>query len=265
MDAWDGTDTFFNYGNPEALEWMTDHVDSLLKSEDIDLYRQDFAVMSASFWDEADRQQPDRQGITEIKHVIGYLKYMDELRRRHPEMLIDICAAGGKRLELENLRRAVPLWRSDYAFEPRGVQGQTYGLSEWIPFTGAGVNRITAYDFRSNMSPSIVLNLDARIKDADYPLLRKLLAQWEEIRDDYRGDFYPLTEYSLQNDVWIGWMFFRPETGTGFIQMFNRAESIYDSGVCLLKGIDREKDIGLPTWIPVGARRTMEPGCWIRD
>lgn len=103
------------------------------------------------------------------------------------------------------------------------------------------MNRITAYDFRSNMSPSIVLNLDARIKDADYPLLRKLLAQWEEIRDDYRGDFYPLTEYSLQNDVWIGWMFFRPETGTGFIQMFNRAESIYDSGVCLLKGIDREK------------------------
>lgn len=236
-----GPTRFFNYGNPEALEWMTDHVDSLLKSEDIDLYRQDFAVMSASFWDEADRQQPDRQGITEIKHVIGYLKYMDELQRRHPEMLIDICAAGGKRLELENLRRAVPLWRSDYAFEPRGVQGQTYGLSEWIPFTGAGVNRITAYDFRSNMSPSIVLNLDARIKDADYPLLRELLAQWEEIRDDYRGDFYPLTGYSLQNDVWIGWMFFRPETGTGFIQMFNRAESIYDSGVCRLKGIDREK------------------------
>ena len=45
-----GPTRFFNYGNPEALEWMTDHVDSLLKSEDIDLYRQDFAVMSASFW-----------------------------------------------------------------------------------------------------------------------------------------------------------------------------------------------------------------------
>ena len=151
-------------------------------------------------------------------------------------MLIDICAAGGKRLELENLRRAVPLWRSDYAFEPVGVQGQTYGLSAWIPFSGAGVNRITAYDFRSNMSPSIVLNLDSRVKDADYPLLRRLLAQWEEVRGDYRGDFYPLTAYSLQDDVWIGWMFFRPETGTGFVQMFNRAGSIYDSGVCRLKG-----------------------------
>lgn len=237
----DGTTRFFNYGNPEALAWMTDHVDSLLKSEDIDLYRQDFAVMSSDYWNEEDRKNPDRQGIAEIKHVIGYLKYMDELQRRHPGMLIDICAAGGKRLELENLRRAVPLWRSDYAFEPVGVQGQTYGLSAWIPFSGAGVNRITAYDFRSNMSPSIVLNLDSRVKDADYPLLRRLLAQWEEVRGDYRGDFYPLTAYSLQDDVWIGWMFFRPETGTGFVQMFNRAGSIYDSGVCRLKGLDPQK------------------------
>ena len=104
----DGTTRFFNYGNPEALAWMTDHVDSLLKSEDIDLYRQDFAVMSSDYWNEEDRKNPDRQGIAEIKHVIGYLKYMDELQRRHPGMLIDICAAGGKRLELENLRRGQP-------------------------------------------------------------------------------------------------------------------------------------------------------------
>ena len=232
---------FFNYGHPGAREWMTNHVDSLLKSEDIDLYRQDFAVMASDYWDRCDRLDPDRQGIAEIKHVVGYLAYMDELRRRHPDMLIDICAAGGKRLELENLRRAVPLWRSDYAFEPRGVQGQTYGISSWIPFSGAGVNRITAYDFRSNMSPSIVLNLDSRVRDADYPLLRKLLAQWEEVRDDYRGDYYPLTPYSLQNDVWIGWEFFRPETGTGFVQMFNRPESIYTSGRCRLKGLDPSK------------------------
>ena len=237
VEAWKSP-RFFNYGNPEARKWMVGHVDSLLVSEDIDLYRQDFAVFASEYWDEQNEKDPDRQGIAENKHVMGYLEYMDELQRRHPGMLFDICAAGGKRLELENLRRAVPLWRSDYAFEPRGVQAQTYGLSEWIPFSGAGVNKITAYDFRSNMNPSIVLNLDARVRDADYPLLRRLLAQWKEVRDDYRGDYYPLTGYSLQDDVWMGWEFFRPETGTGFVQMFNRPGSIYDSGVCRLKGLD---------------------------
>ena len=236
-----GSTRFFNYGNPEALDWMTNHTDSLLKSEAIDLYRQDFAVFSSQYWNEEDQKNPDRQGMAEIKHVIGYLNYMDELQKRHPNMFIDICAAGGKRLELENLRRAVPLWRSDYAFEPTGVQGQTYGLSSWIPFSGAGVNSINTYDFLSNMSPSIVLNMDARIKDADYPLLRRLLSQWKELRDDFRGDYYPLTPYSLENNVWIGWEFFCPEKGIGFIQMFNRPASIYDSGVCRLKGLKRDK------------------------
>ncbi|MDD3108509.1 MAG: alpha-galactosidase, partial [Alistipes sp.] len=100
-----GNPRFFNYGNPEALAWMIHHTDSLLKSEHIDLYRQDFAVFSDGYWNGEDQKDPDRQGIAEIRHVIGYLQYMDELQRRHPKMLIDICAAGGKRLELENLRR----------------------------------------------------------------------------------------------------------------------------------------------------------------
>lgn len=234
----EGHTRFFNYGNPEALNWMIGRIDSLLNSEAIDLYRQDFAIQSVLYWGEEDRKHPDRQGWTEIRHVMGYLTLLDELRERHPQMLIDICAAGGKRLELENLRRAVPLWRSDHAFEPIGVQGQTYGLSMWIPFSGAGVNRITTYDFRSNMAPSMVLNLDARVREADYPLLRVLLSQWRELADDFSGDYYPLTSYSLQPDVWIGWEFFRPATGTGFIQMFRRPGALYDSGVCYPKGLE---------------------------
>ena len=65
-----------------------------------------------SFWRDNDAE--DRQGITEIRHVEGYLAYWDELRRRHPEMLIDTCASGGRRNDLETLRRAVPLLRSDF-------------------------------------------------------------------------------------------------------------------------------------------------------
>ena len=236
-----GGTRFFNYGNPTARAWMTNHLDSLLKSERIDLYRQDFAVFSSGYWDAEDNAHPDRQGIAEIKHVIGYLQNLDELRDRHPQMWIDICAAGGKRLELENLRRAIPLWRSDYAFEPCGVQNQTYGLSLWIPYSGAGVNSITRYDFRSNMSPSIVLNLDSRVRTADWALLRRLLDQWNEIYDDYRGDFYPLTHFSVQNDVWMAWEFYRPAQGTGFVQVFNRAESPYSAGTLKFKGLDAAK------------------------
>jgi alpha-galactosidase len=84
-----------------------------------------------TYWRSADA--PARQGITELRHVTGYLAYWDELRRRHPDMLIDSCASGGRRNDLETMRRAVPLWRSDYAYEATGHQCMMYGLSLWLP------------------------------------------------------------------------------------------------------------------------------------
>lgn len=62
-----------NLGNPEARRWLTDHIDRLLTQEGIDLYRQDFNMDPLEFLRAADA--PDRQGITENKHVVGYLAY----------------------------------------------------------------------------------------------------------------------------------------------------------------------------------------------
>ena len=107
----------------------------------------------------------DRQGITEIKHVTGYLEYWDELRRRFPNLLIDTCASGGRRNDLETLRRAVPLWRSDFAYEPAGMQQLTYGLSLWVPFFGTAVNSSDPYVFRSQMTPAVALGAEPERRD----------------------------------------------------------------------------------------------------
>ena len=37
----DGEQKLLNLGNPEARQWLTDHVDAMLTHEGIDLYRQD--------------------------------------------------------------------------------------------------------------------------------------------------------------------------------------------------------------------------------
>ena len=102
-----------NLGDPEAWRFILERIDGLLTSQQIDVYRQDFNMDPLGHWRGNDA--PDRQGITEIRHVEGLLAYWDELHRRHPDMLIDTCASGGRRIDLETLRRAVPLWRSDYA------------------------------------------------------------------------------------------------------------------------------------------------------
>ena len=131
--------TLLNLGHPVARAWLTDHVDRLLTEQGIDLYRQDFNMDPLGFWRENDG--PDRQGMTENLYVQGHLAYWDELQRRHPGLPIDTCASGGRRIDLETLRRSAgPHTRSDYiAFDGKpgsepGNQGQTHGLSSWLPY-----------------------------------------------------------------------------------------------------------------------------------
>lgn len=237
--------TLLNLGNPAARKWITDRVDSLLTNEGIDLYRQDFNMAPLDYWRKNDA--PDRQGISENLHVQGYLAYWDELLRRHPGMLIDSCASGGRRNDIETLRRAVPLLRSDFqafdgnpAYAP-GNQGHTYGLSSWIPFFGQGVYHSPqqfAYCVRSHLCPSFCICVDVRKPGIDWPLYRTLVEQWRQVADCMLGDYYPLTPYSLDEDRWIAWQFDLPEQNKGFIQAFRRTKSPETKKTLLLKGLD---------------------------
>jgi len=235
-------------GNPEARKWLTEHIDKLIVDNGIDLYRQDFNIDPLSFW--RANEPPDRQGVTENHYVVGYLAYWDELRRRHPDMLIDSCASGGRRNDLETMRRAVPLWRSDYAYEPIGHQSQTYGISMWLPYYGTGtvavesapyygggVTPVHPYAFWSNAVPALGCGIDIREKGLDYPELLKLFADWRSIAPDFYGDYYPLTPYSLAEDAWIGWQFHRPSSGDGMIEVFRRAKAGVASTVVKLRGL----------------------------
>ena len=257
-----------NLGNPQARLWHTEHVDKLLVQQGIDLYRQDFNMDPLGHWRANDAK--DRQGITEIRHVEGYLAYWDELRRRHPNMLIDSCASGGRRNDLETLRRAVPLLRSDYIMEPVGNQCHTYGIAFWMPFqgTGSGSGLNTPYMLRSVMATNFTACFDMRRRDLDFDLIRKLMGEWRQFADNYFGDYYPLTPYSLENTVWMAWQFDRPEAGEGMVQAFRRAESVYESARFKLRGLDPDArytltDLDTPGSSEATGRDLMERGLLI--
>ena len=248
---------------PEAREWITERVSDLLASEKIDCYRQDFNMDPLYYWRSTDK--PGRTGITENLHVQGYLRLWDDLKQRHPDLLIDSCASGGRRNDLEAISRSIPLLRSDYVFEPTGLQGQTYGLASWYPYTGTGVadvvslraskiaasghylpppgaaDRIwTDYLFRSAMASALVSGIDSRNEDVDFDRLRVLIGQWRRVAVNYTGDYYPLTKYSTSADCWMAFQFDRPEAGAGMVQAFRRPESPYTAVVLPLRGLDRD-------------------------
>ena len=261
-----------NLGNVQAWKWLVEHVDGLITKNGIDLYRQDFNMDPLEFWRANDA--PDRQGVTENKHIVGYLAYWDELRKRHPNMLIDSCASGGRRNDLETMRRAVPLWRSDYAYEPNGHQGMTYGISMWIPYHGTGTvaasdapyygggwSPVQPYAFWSNAAPSLGCGVDIRIKNIDYDALRRLFSEWQKVSEYYYSDFYPLTPYSIDGHQWIGWQFNRPEHKDGIIELFRRSDSSEDHCQVKLRGLD-PKGMYYLRWIDGGVRRSFALKRW---
>jgi alpha-galactosidase len=146
-----------NLGDPAALRWLIEHIDGMVRSQGLDWYREDLNGGNyGTAWRKHDA--PERQGITENLYVQGHLAFWDELRRRHPHLRIDSCASGGRRNDLETMRRAVPLLRSDWTVASNndkplhceGIQAQTYGLSSWLPWNGAGVAfRHDSYSVRS--------------------------------------------------------------------------------------------------------------------
>ncbi len=252
-----------NLGNPQAREWLTKHVDSLIKSQGINLYRQDFNMDPLYFW--RAHESKDRQGITEIRYVTGLLKYWDSLRLNNPGLLIDSCASGGRRMDLETLYRAVVLTSSDDVFPAVDQQLHTYGRSLWVPYGGTGVNGLNRYDFRSQMTPGLTISWDLREKDLDYSLLRQLVAQWREVAPDYFGDYYPLTPYSVEEDVWMAWEFNRPKLGEGMIQAFRRPASLYESAQFNLRGLDPDaryevRNVDLPGLQTLSGRELMDEG-----
>lgn len=233
----DGHQKLLNLGHDKARQWLVEHVSKLIREQGIDLYRQDYNIDPLGYWRGADA--PDRQGITENHYVTGYLAYWDALLSRFPGLVIDTCASGGHRNDLETLRRSIPLLRSDYLMEPVGQQCHTYGLASWIPFFGTGTSAMDAYHFRSQMCPHFTACFDMRRKDLPFEQARRLLNQWKnDIAPNYLGDFYPLTPYTTAEDVWLAWQFDRPTAGQGVVQAFRRGKSVYESARLRLHGLD---------------------------
>jgi alpha-galactosidase len=228
-----------NEGDPDALHWLIEHVDNLIKTQGIDWYREDMnGAGPLAGWRKHDAT--NRQGITENFYVQGHLAFWDELRRRNPGLRIDSCASGGRRNDLETMRRAVPLTRTDYELpDMKGVvegnQAQTYGISFWLPFYGTGCYFYEPYSYRSFYMPLFGMG---GLNPSNVEAQKRAYRECRKVAPCMLGDYYPLTDYSLQLDQWIAWQFDLPEKGEGVVQVFRRAQCAESAKTLRLRGLD---------------------------
>jgi len=235
-----------DHGNPDTNEWLIEENLRLIREQGIDIYRQDgYPVYPPD-------SGPDRAGINQIRHFVAFYRFWDALLERYPNLIIDNCSGGGRKIDLETISRSVCLWRSDYQvpmYDPIGMQGQTYGLSFWVPLSAGFARTTDAYSFRSGYSPGMAVgytDILTTVYGEDYAKLfnyeegRREMNNYLSVRSCFYGDYYPLTCYSVASDVWMAWQFDRPEVGTGLVQAFRRPDSIYESARFRLTGLVSE-------------------------
>jgi alpha-galactosidase len=225
-------------GHPKARQWVIDSISEEITRSGLGFYRQDFNLYPSYFWHTDEK--PDEVGLREIRHINGLYAFLDELARRHPDLILDNCAAGGRRLDFEMMRRCIVLWRSDSTWGdktfPQNVQAMTHGLSHWLPLHGLGAAATDDLALRSGMGACGGFSINYRNPKA-VAALRKHLESYLKVRPLYTGDFYPLTPHSLDTTSWIAWQFHRPDLGEGLVQAFRRPDATSDSLTVKLHGL----------------------------
>lgn len=229
-----------NLGRKEALEWITAHISSMIQAQGIDYYRQDFNIDPGPYWKLIDA--PGRTGMAEIRHIEGLYAFWDSLLARFPNLIIDNCASGGRRLDLETTSRSFPFWRTDYQYgEPIGSQCHTYGLNFYLPLTGTGSFELSTYHFRSAMSSHLVTDWDVENKKYKLSDMQKLVQEFKNLRPYYYfSDYYPLTDTTvlLNDNAWLAYQLNRPDKADGLVMAFRRPQSAEKNIEVRLKGLE---------------------------
>ena len=231
-----------NLARAEVQAWLLDRIDQLIESEGIDVFRHDLPDSPAAFWQAQD--EPDRVGVAENQYVQGCLQVWNELRRRHPRLVIDAGGEGGSRADLETLRRSFSPVRGQPRLDPTHQQTQSYGLALWFPYFGSRLGSgevLDVYTFRSFLAPHQVIDFDLQDEAQDQELLQRLVAEWREVAPLFLQDYYPLTPSSASPHDWLAWQYHLPQRRVGIVQAFRRRACDQKTLTIKLRGLAPEE------------------------
>lgn len=217
-----GDNIMWNLADEDAFNYYCDYLLNSMKENGVTVYRQDFNFAPLEYWQKADEKFYDgRTGICENHYVTNLYRFLDYLTANIDGLIIDNCASGGKRLDLEMTFRSIPFWRSDYncavhynLFE--ATQSQTYGLSFWLPMSGTALNMQSEYSARSAVMPMMLMDFFANTHP-DFSFFK-------EQRKYMTGRYYPLDFGSFDKNKMLVMQYSSDDGLSGTALIYKRAE-----------------------------------------
>ena len=237
-----------NYGNSDAAEYVYQLLDGYIKNLDLSCYRQDFNISLDGYFRENDEK--DRRGITEIKHINGMYQLWDRLLEKYPNLIIDNCSSGGRRIDIETLKRSIPFFRSDYQCNfnenPEVLQVHN-NISCYLPYNGCtSKTKNDTYAIRSSYSSSwggaFYNAIFQDMEESDFVWAKKITDEYRHIRKYMSMDFYNHGSSCFDETSWTIWQYHDADTQSGILMVFRRCKSPFESVKIKLKGLSRDKN-----------------------
>jgi len=226
-------------GNPKAREWVFEMMRQFIEEGGVKWIRFDFNTDPLAAWEAAD--EPGRRGLSQIRHIMGLYELLDRLIRTWPDLLIEGCASGGRRIDLETIRRAHTFWKSDDTVNLPVLRLHQTGANTFLPGGLLNANVLPAnleFDVHSLFGGPLGLRCDwARLSAEQRQGLARLIEQYKQMRRLLNGDFFPLFSQSRKEDGWVGWQFQAPSGEEGVVVLLRPPGCAYRAVDVRLHGL----------------------------
>ena len=230
----------------DACDWVTNRVDELIKKWHVAVYRQDFNVSNpGQIW--VDYDESERIGARENLHIQALFRFWDTLLQNNKGLWIDCCSSGGRRNDLETLRRAVPLHYTDVGYGNHPVKQCQHQLHfEWIPYFRAHNmswdnadggydpyvyhNTADEFAYMNAMTPAITVMTTAWGDEAEFEMGRKMLPIWRKAAEiELRADYFSTTKSTKSNKDIYAVEFSDKSKGDGFVHVIRNTQCEIES------------------------------------
>lgn len=233
-----------NYANSDARNYICSLISDYIEKLGMSCYRQDFNTRYTDCFKKNDEE--NRRGITEIKQITGMYEMWDTLLERFPHLIIDNCSGGGRRIDIETLKRSIPFFRSDYQCvfneNPEVLQVHNSGISHYLPYNGCtSKTKADTYAIRSSYSSSwggaFYNAIFQEMSEEDFVWAKKITEEYRSIRKYFSMDFYNHGSKIFDDTAWTVWQYHDPDTDSGIIMAFRRENSPFDTVKIELRGL----------------------------
>lgn len=232
---------------PEARDWLFDEMCKSIDEGNVAWIRYDmnqgyFQPDPLTAWNE--RDTPETQGLTQIRYLEGEYELLDRLRAKYPDMVIESCASGGRRIDLETISRAHTFWKSDETNNLVIARSQETGGNTFLPggllnTNLPGASNASTFDLHSLFAGPLGFATNWTTLDASgRERVAQAISEYKQVRHLLNKDYYPLFPQTTDTQEWVGWEFYDPAAKEGYFTVLRPVESPMESFAIRLSGVE---------------------------